>query len=74
MIFRASQRSRIGGRLATHCVKHRLSGLQWHMNGGGFKPPPLFFNKKLRDGEIVGGIPSRFQAPLVLRVRCHLLL
>lgn len=29
---------------------------------------------KLRDGEIVGGIPSRFHAPLVLRVRSHLLL
>lgn len=35
MIFRASQRSRIGGRLAAHCVKRRLSGLQWQLNGGG---------------------------------------
>ncbi|VUX33539.1 Uncharacterised protein [Bifidobacterium pseudocatenulatum] len=29
---------------------------------------------KLRDGEIISEIPSRFQAPLVLRVRSHLLL
>lgn len=32
------------GQLATHCGERRLSGLQWHMNGGGFKPPPLFFS------------------------------
>ena len=29
---------------------------------------------KLRDGEIVSEIPSRFHAPLVLRVSSHLLL
>lgn len=29
---------------------------------------------KLRDGEIISEIPSRFHAPLVLRVRSHLLL
>ena len=29
MVFRAGQRSRIGGQLATRCVKRSLSGLQW---------------------------------------------
>lgn len=46
LVFRAGQRSRIGGQLATHCSERHLSGLQWHMNGDGFKPPPLFFSNQ----------------------------